>query len=262
MKRVIFGAGFTGSRVAELALARGESVVATVRSESRASELAGRGFAVTREPVVDVGLREVDESTHAIVCFPPDGETDARLASALRRAKAVSYVSTTGVYGDAEGTTDDRTPVTTEPTAHQARILAAEAAYRDVGGTVLRAPGIYGASRGLHVRVRSGQHRLPGEAGGYISRIHVDDLAALLLASAAHRGETFVVGDLEPIRQRDLVAWICDEYRCAYPPTVDPSEVHETLRRNRRVDPSRALAELGVALRYETFRVGMKSGER
>jgi nucleoside-diphosphate-sugar epimerase len=256
--RVVFGAGYTGSRVAELATARGEKVIATVRSEERARGLAGKGFQVTCEPVLAVAERVVDESAHAIVCFPPDGETDAKLAPLLARARAVSYISTTGVYGDTEGTIDDQTPVSPEPTPHQARILQAEEAYRAVRATVLRAPGIYGPDRGLHVRVRTGAHRLPGDAAGWSSRIHVDDLATLLLASDAVRGETFVVGDLEPARQRDVVAWICEEYACAYPPTVPPEQVHETLRRNRRVDPTRALRVLGVELRYPSFRSGMK----
>jgi nucleoside-diphosphate-sugar epimerase len=255
--RVVLGAGYTGSRVAELAAGRGEDVIAVVRSEERASKLEGRSFRVSREPVLELAAR-LDEAADVVICFPPDGTTDALLAPLLARARSVSYVSTTGVYGDAEGVIDDTTPVTASPTPSQARVLAAEAAYRAIGATVLRAPGIYGPDRGLHVRVVSGAHRLPGEARNFISRIHADDLAALLLASSDVRGETFVVGDLEPAAHRDVVAWICEEHGCAMPPTVAPEEVHETLRRNRRVDASRALSVLNVRLRYPSFRDGMK----
>jgi nucleoside-diphosphate-sugar epimerase len=256
--RVVLGAGFTGSRVAELAARRGEEVVAAVRSEARARALEGRGFAVTREPVLDLAARVSGDETDFVICFPPDGATDAALAPLLTHARSVSYVSTTGVYGDAEGIIDDATPVTSTPTPAQARVLSAEAAYRAVRGTVLRAPGIYGPDRGLHVRVVAGAHRLPGEARSFISRIHADDLAALLLAASTVRGETFVVGDLEPAAHGEVVAWICNEHGCAMPPTVPPEEVHETLRRNRRVDPRRALRVLGVTLRYPSFRLGMK----
>ncbi len=257
--RIVLGAGYTGSRVAELAARRGEDVVATVRSEERAHRVAGSGlFRVTREHVIDVAKQLVDEATHVIVCFPPDDVTDVELAPLLARARAVSYLSTTGVYGDANGVVDDTTPVTGTPTPPSARVLRAEAAYRAVGATVLRAPGIYGPDRGLHVRVSTGKHQLPGEGRGFVSRIHVDDLAALLLASDAVRGETFVVGDLEPAAQRDVVAWICEEYGCAFPPSVPPEQVHETLRRDRRIDPTRALRVLGVTLRHPSFRSGMR----
>lgn len=255
--RVVFGAGYAGSRAAELAAGRGERVVATVRSESRAASLVGRGFEVTREPVLEVAKRYVTEEAHAIVCFPPDGVTDERLAPLLSRARAVTYVSTTGVYGDARGVIDDDTPVTTSPSPSIARVLSAEGAYREVGATVLRAPAIYGPDRGLHVRVASGVHALPGDGAGYTSRIHADDLAAILLATERVRGETFVVGDEEPARQRDVVAWICAEYGCAFPPSVPEEGVHETLRRDRRVDSRRALRVLGVELGFRSYREGM-----
>lgn len=254
---VVFGAGFTGSRVATLAAATGARVVGTVRSEGRAASLVGLGFEVTREPVLEVAARRVGAGTHVIVTFPPDGETDALLAPLLAGAAAVSYVSTTGVYGDAEGTIDDRTPVTTHPAPSHARVLEAEALYRAVGATVLRAPGIYGPGRGLHVRVLRGEHRLPGAGENYTSRIHVDDLSALLLASRRVRGETFVVGDAEPARQCDFVEFLVRTYGCARPPSVPEEQVHETLRRNRRVDPRRALDVLGVTLSYPTYREGV-----
>lgn len=250
---VVFGAGFTGARVAALATGRGEEVVAVVRSAERAASLAGEPFRVLRDPVVDVARAFVGADTHAIVCFPPDGTTDAALAPLLVGAAAVSYVSTTGVYGDREGRVDDATPVAAGPSPR----LDAEEAYRRVGGTVLRAPGIYGPERGLHVRVRSGAHALPGDGANVMSRIHVDDLAELLLASRAVRGETFVVGDLEPAPQREVVAWICREYGCPMPPSVPPQQVHESLRRDRRIDVSRALSVLGVTLRHPTYREGM-----
>ena len=247
--------------VAEAARRLGDEVVASVRSDARAEVLRARGFAVTQAPVVDVAERYVSKDTHLLICFPPDGKTDAALAPWLQSAGAISYVSSTGVYGDTQGIIDDETSLPPKPTVGQARILDAEAIYRAAGAVVLRAPGIYGRDRGLHIRVTSGMHRLPGDGAGYTSRIHAEDLATLLLASAREslRGETFVVGDLEPARQCDIVRWICNTYGCPYPASVPEQEVHETLRRNRRVDPTRALAKLDVVLRYPSYRDGMNS---
>ncbi|CAN5790346.1 SDR family oxidoreductase [soil metagenome] len=259
LERIVFGAGMTGTRVAELACARGENVIAVVRSAESAARLANRGFAVTRDSAIDVARRAVTQATHAIVCFPPDGSTDATLAPLLARARAVSYVSTTGVYGDREGTIDDRTAVATGASSDAQRPrLDAEAAYRAIGGTILRAPGIYGPNRGLHLRVVRGLHAMPGDGSGMMSRIHVDDLSELLLASPAVHGETYVVGDLAPAPQREVVEWICAEYNCPMPPSVAPEAVHDTLRRNRRIDPGRVLRDLAVTLRYPTYRDGMK----
>lgn len=240
---LVLGCGFTGRAVAHLALARGLRVVGTVRSDASAERLRSEGIATS--PV------EAGPHTHVIVCFPPD--RDAELAPSFAHAGAVTYVSTTGVYGD--GAVDDTTPV--DRAGRNAPRLAAEDAWRAIGATVLRCPGIYGADRGIHVRMKRGEHRIPGDGSRHTSRIHVEDLATLLLATRDVRGETFVVGDLSPAPQREVCAWIAEHHGVPFPPLVPMEEVHETLRSDRRVDPSRALARLGVTLRYPTYRDGM-----
>lgn len=256
---VVFGAGYAGSRVCEAATRRGLTVLAVVRSQLSAGSLQGRGFEVSTAPADEIAKARVGRATHALVTFPPDNTCDVSLAPLLARARAVSYLSTTGVYQDLEGVIDDSTSLPAKPSPKYADILATEALYRAVGAAVLRSPGIYGPDRGIHVRLRKGDFKLSGDGSGYGSRIHVEDLAELLLASAQAPGETFVVGDLEPTRQRDMVSWLCQTHGLPFPPSAPLEEVHETLRRNRRVDGSRALRRLGVELRYPNYRVGFKS---
>jgi nucleoside-diphosphate-sugar epimerase len=251
---IVFGAGFTGGKVCELALARGLTVLGVVRSEDSAAALRARGVEVTTRDAVEVAAANVGPETHALVTFPPAGATDAALAPLLAGARAVSYLSTTGVYEDLEGVVDDTTPLPAKPSPKYAAVLAAEAQYRAVAAAVLRSPGIYGAERGIHVRLARGNFKLSGDGSRYGSRIHVEDLAALLLASAATPRETFVVGDLEPCRQSDMVAWLCQELNLPFPASAPLSEVHETLRRNRRIDSSRALRRLGITLKYPSYR--------
>jgi nucleoside-diphosphate-sugar epimerase len=152
---------------------------------------------------------------------------------------------------------DDATPLPASPSPKYAAVLAAEDAYRAVGAAVLRSPGIYGSDRGIHVRLARGDFRLSGDGSRFGSRIHVEDLAELLLASAKTPGETFVVGDREPCRQRELVSWLCDRLGLPFPASAPLEQVHETLRRNRRVDASRALDRLGVTLRFPSYREGL-----
>jgi nucleoside-diphosphate-sugar epimerase len=253
---IVFGAGYAGSRVCEAACRRKLSVVAVVRGAQSAERLHGRGFEVSVQAATHVAKKRVGPNTHAIITFPPDGSTDAALAPLLSRARAVSYLSTTGVYQELEGVIDDETALPHDTSDKYGRVLFAEEQYRRVGAAVLRSPGIYGPDRGIHLRLRRGEFKLSGDGSGYGSRIHVEDLAELLLASARTPGETFVVGDLEPTRQRDMVTWLCEKMGVAFPPSAPMHEVHETLRRNRRVDPSRALLLLGVSLKYPSYREG------
>lgn len=259
---VVFGAGYAGSRVAEAAARRGRSTLAVVRSEASAQALRARGLRATTLDACSVARESVTPATHAVVTFPPAGAVDAELAALLLKARAVSYLSTTGVYEALEGVIDDDTPLPTVPSLKYAAVRAAEAAYRAVGGAVLRSPGIYGHERGIHVRLARGEFKLSADGSRYGSRIHVEDLAELLLASAKTPGETFVVGDLEPCRQRDMVTWLCERLGLPFPESAPLDQVHETLSRNRRVNPARALERLGVNLKYPTYREGTPLPER
>lgn len=255
---LILGCGYAGGAVARLARERGLGVLATVRSEAHAHTLEQAGIGVLQTPALDAGIAaHVDERTHVVVAFPPDGATDARIAPLLSKARAITYISSTGVYGEHTGHLDDATPLPVLSSERAARILSAEAVYRDAGATVLRCPGIYGPDRGLHMRIWRGEHRIPGDGTRSMSRIHIDDLAAFVLASAAVHGETFVVGDLAPVPQIEVVRFICETYGLALPESVPLHEVHETLRADRKVDPSRALTRLSVSLRFPSFREGM-----
>jgi nucleoside-diphosphate-sugar epimerase len=255
---LVLGAGYVGSHVARAAGERGFSVVCTTRSEEARRVLERDGFRTLVSDELDEDIAsEVTSETHVVVAFPPDDHTDARVAPALAGAHSVVYVSSTGVYGERRGLVDDATEVPRPPAPRARRILEAESAYRAIGATVLRCPGIYGAERGLHRRVLRGEHRIPGDGSRTLSRIHVVDLAELLLAASKVRGETFVVGDLAPAPHVDVVRFVCDTYGVPMPPSVPIGDVHDSLRADRRIDGSRALALLGVTLRFPSYREGM-----
>jgi len=264
-KLLILGCGYTGSRVLEQGLARGLEVTATVRSEASASgprAIAARfPAAVARTIVAPVLTREVvgsvGKDTHVVVAFPSDGHTDATVAPWLADAFSVAYISSTGVYGEVRGRIDDTTPLPAARDDRGRRLLDAEQQYRAIGGTVLRSPGIYGPDRGLHRRVQRGEHRIPGDGSRFTSRIHADDLAQFALAAAGVRGETFVVGDEKPVPHLEIVRFVCERYGLPLPPSVPFDEVHASLRADRAIDASRARAQLGVKLRYPTYREGL-----
>jgi nucleoside-diphosphate-sugar epimerase len=261
-KVVVLGGGYTGAAVLVRAIAAGLESRVTVRRPEAAPALVALGARVLVMPELGAEIAEhVDLETHVVVTFPPDGATDARVADAIGpaggRVAALTYLSASSVYGARRGVIDAATPTTETPTGPEARRLEAEAIWRARGATVLRCPAIYGEDRGLHVRVLSGAHRIPGDGSGWISRIHVEDLAALVLASPRAPGETFVVGDDEPAPHREVVAFICAAHGVPLPPAAPLEEVHPSLRGDRRIDGREALARLGVSLRYPSYRAGM-----
>jgi len=262
---LVLGVGQVGEAALQLAhTANPQRVLrATTRSAARAEALAALGatpIVLGADDDADAVRAAVHPGDEVLVTFPPDGASDARLADAARAARRVVYISTTGVYGAVSGRVDDDTPVDPEAPRAAPR-LAAEACWRAAGAIVLRAPAIYSAASGLHKRLRAGTHRLVEDGSKYVSRIHADDLAALALAAlerAAPRS-TYVVGDHEPAPQREVVAWLCARLGLPLPPAVAVSEAPPTLRGNRQVDARRVLRELGVTLRYPTYRDGYEA---
>ena len=100
----VFGLGYSALRLAERLKARGTTVAGTVRSEDKAAALRADG--VRAEVWNGQGLPDIPDGAHWLVTLPPDeaGCPAARVATyAEPGAASVTYLSTTGVYGDPWG---------------------------------------------------------------------------------------------------------------------------------------------------------------
>lgn len=256
---VILGCGFTGVAAAVSAFATGRPVTGTVRKEGtalRSLRTMGLDLLVAPQLTADLIAPRV-EGADVLVTFPPDGRTDEALAAVMGRARAVVYVSSTGVYGERVGRIDEDTPTDAREPKAAAR-LHAETVWRDAGATVLRAAGIYGPGRGLHRRLIEGSYRVPGDGSRVVSRVHVDDLAAMALGCLARglRGECFAAADDAPVPQAEVVRWLCAGLGLPWPPTVAVTDAPETLRHDRSVVNARVKAATGLTLRFPTWREG------
>lgn len=271
---LILGCGFTGRRVARRLVAAGHAVAATARDAGSLSELAAAGVRTVSfdalAPDAADQLRRIARPECAVLySIPtvrtPDGmvEPAPALAPALEGpASRVVYLSTTGVYGELHDVDE-----TTEPapaTERQRLRLAAEQAF--VAGPwetlILRPAAIYGPGRGVHEAVREGRYRLGGagpDAGSnFVSRIHVDDLAAIA-AQGLDSGLTgaYPVADREPCSSREIAEWCADLVGRTLPDPVSADRLSETRRSDRRVDGSAIFARLGVPLLYPSYRQGI-----
>jgi len=178
--------------VARLLAAGGERVLATTRGAEGADI---PGVEMVRlsldEPQSLARLAERIEPGARVLHSVPlveaaEGWTDptpALLNMLGERQGRVVYLSTTGVYGAQRDV--DETTQTAPRTARERLRLDAE--NHVLGGVrnsiVLRPAAIYGPGRGIHVSMRLGRFKLMGAGENYVSRIHVDDLAALAAAA-------------------------------------------------------------------------------
>ncbi|MFP5456684.1 MAG: SDR family NAD(P)-dependent oxidoreductase [Alphaproteobacteria bacterium] len=251
---LIFGPGYTASRIGTAAESRGFSV-----------ERIGRA----QLPDSDGVAAAIGRATHILSSVPPEGDGDPvldRYADALAGAGAawIGYLSSTGVYGDAQGAwVDESAPVGQgRRTARSAADQAWAALHPQV--RIFRLPGIYGPGRSPLDRVRAGQaHRvdLPGQV---FSRIHVDDIVGAVLASFDRRPPgLYNISDDRPVSQNLVVEAACALLGLAPPPLlpIEQAGLSPMARafyaENRRVANGKAKRLLGWVPRYPDYRAGL-----
>lgn len=264
----ILGCGYTGRRVARRLLARGVAVTATTRDPERLADLAALGAKVLRLDLSDdpsaASVAEAARGT-AVLLSVPTLRLDEKLAeptphivAALGdRPSRLVYLSTSGVYGAAKQV-DETTPPA--PATERQRLRwAAEEAVRTAPcpSLILRPAAIYGPGRGVHWRLARGEFRLLGDGSNYVSRIHVDDLAATAEAALLSR-ETgaYPVADDCACMSREIVEHCCRLLGIPVPPSASAAELSESRRSNRRVDGGAIRRLLGVELSFPSYREG------
>ena len=251
----IFGLGYSAGHVRFAAQARGMAVSAT----GREGELA---FADA--PAV---LERLADATHVLSSVPPDRATghdpvlDA-YGTALG-GKWLGYLSSTGVYGDAAGAwVDESTPV---GSGRRTARAACDAGWLALGARVFRLPGIYGPGRSAFERIATGQaHRidLPGQV---FSRIHVDDIAACVLAGFDAPPGAYNIADDLPASSNAVIEEACRLAGVAAPALLSLEEagLSEEARgfyaENRRVANGKARRVLGWRPLYPTYRDGLRA---
>lgn len=192
---LLVGCGYVGTR---LARTLGASVSALVRSPASVRALAAEGILAhgvdLDQTPLDLGLADPPEAVVYLAPPPEAGTEDLRLARFLAalgaaQPRVVVYLSTTGVYGDAQGAAvDEATPPRPREDRSRRRLdaearAAAWCAARGARCVVLRVPAIYGPHRLPLDRLQRGEPVLREEDAGPGNRIHVDDLVAACLAA-------------------------------------------------------------------------------
>jgi nucleoside-diphosphate-sugar epimerase len=315
---LIFGAGFIGEHVAKRAAARGFSILGTTRRVGdRELELAQRHirpliFDGSRPLSDDLIDRHLASVTHVLSTVPPLEGVDpvlAHHARTLQRARMpalrwLGHLSTTAVYG-AQTDVDERSEPAPATVVENLRFLieqewaalAGADAAAQVPVHIFRPASVYGPGRGPQQVLRTGDAVAIEKPGHSTSRIHVEDLAAAIVASmeqamemppataaiaaAAPSGgasgdakasapaavHSYVLADSEPAPPSEVLRYAASIYGRPPPPSISFEKVEKRLSAaqrafwsaNMRVASAGTLARLGVELRYPSYREGLRA---
>jgi len=247
----IFGLGYSAARIAAAAEAQGWQVLSTGRAGTLSFDDAGS---------VRLALADSDQVLSSV---PPaaDGDPVLNRYGDMLAGQRLTYLSSTGVYGDCGGAwADERAPT---GTGRRTARSEADAAWLARGARVLRLPGIYGPGRSALDRVREGAARRIELPGQVFSRVHVDDIVqAALLAFDAPAG-AYNIADDEPCSQNTVIEHACRLLGAEFPPlqSLDEAQLSPMARgfyaENRRVANGKARRVLGWRPDYPTYREGL-----
>lgn len=277
-----FGLGYSAGYLAHDLLARGWHLTGTSTRAIGAARLQARGIdglvfdGRTRAPEVAEALQS---ATHILLSIPPDADGDpayrafADDIAASPSVAWIGYLSTVGVYGDANGGWVDEETEARPASERGQRRLDAENEWIAFGGRtgkavmVFRLPGIYGPGRSTIDDLRAGEARRIIKVGQVFNRIHVEDIAASIAASIAKptHGRVYNVTDDEPGPPQDVVAFGAELLGLPVPPGLDfaTADLSPMARgfysESKRVSNARLKAELGVTLKYPNYRDGLRS---
>lgn len=249
----IFGLGYSAKRIRTAAEARGWAVSGT-GSEGE--------IAFDDEDGVRAALRT---ASHVLSSVPP-GETGDPVLDRYGDALGhpwLGYLSSTGVYGDAGGAwVDENAPI---GGGRRSARSDADAAWLGRGARVFRLPGIYGPGRSALDRVAEGRaHRidLPEQV---FSRVHVDDIAAGVIAGLEGPAGAYNLADDLPASQNAVIEEACRLLGLAPPPmqSLDEAALSPQARafyaENRRVANGKAKRVLGWQPAFPTYREGLRA---
>ena len=175
------------------------------------------------------------------------------------------YISTTGVYGPAEG---DWVDETTPPNPQRDGGKASLAAEQHLGenSIVLRLGGIYGPDRIPYLaKLRAGEP-IAAPSEGWLNLIHVDDGAAVILAAEiwaktqAAGQHTFCVCDGQPVVRGDYYREVARRIGAEPPQFVAPEPASPAAARaaaNRRISNAKLQQELKYKFAYPSYREGL-----
>ncbi len=283
---ICFGLGYSAEHYVAAFGQKFDRIVGTMRSEERAAVLNAnddrrlQALVFDGQSVSPKLQQAIVAADAALISIPQDADGDPVLRACgdafaqAQHLRSIVYLSTVGVYGDRGGDWCDEETPPSPASARGRERFAAEQAWRDFGErrgiavAILRLAGIYGPGRSALTQVARGGARRIVKPGQIFNRIHVADIAQAIDAAFTHAvSGIFNVADDEPSPPGDPLVFAAQLLGVAPPPEIPFAEAAPSMspmalsfwRECRRVRNDKLKRQLGVVLRYPSYREGLKA---
>ena len=220
-------------------------------------------------------LFELDSSNKILVSIPPINKIDFVLKMFNKSLKKnsldwVTYLSATSVYGDAKG---EWVNENTEPKPSSQRGIARLNAennwlklYKNYNLPIqiLRLSGIYSIENNIIKRLKMGTLKIVEQRNHYFSRIHVEDIAEILMLSLNqfNSGQILNISDDYPCSNEEIAKYAASLMKMNIPKKIKTEEIKsemlkEFYKDSKKVSNQKMRKFFNYNLKYPTFKEGL-----
>jgi len=285
-KLFCFGYGYVAQALAETlkAMEPGQWTIAgTTRDLNKQrymkNELGVQAWLFDSDHPLDDPLNALDGTTHMLFSIPPDDSGDPAFnfhAEDILMMDTIQWaglLSTTAVYGDRDGGWVDEESEQRPTNKRGSRRSLVEAQWLSLHANerfpvhIFRLAGIYGPGRSALDAVRAGNSRRIDKPGHAFNRIHIDDIVQTLIASMhkINAGRAYNVSDDYPAPSHEVIGMAAELLGMIPGPLIPFEQADQApMARsfyldNKRVKNDRIKNELGVILKYPSYKEGLQA---
>ena len=190
-------------------------------------------------------IKNLEKSDHILVSIPPREGTDLVIKNFSNiiencKAKWITYLSATSVYGDHKGEWVNEESKTKPITSNGIDRLSAEKLWlslnlnKKIPLQIFRLSGIYSNESNILARLKSGKAKIVNKQNNFFSRIYVEDIANILFESLSKfkPGEIYNISDDKPSSSEEVTLYGVKLLNMDKPKIIELKDIESEMLKN------------------------------
>jgi nucleoside-diphosphate-sugar epimerase len=220
-------------------------------------------------------IKKLKDADYILVSIPPINGTDIvikNFSNTLKNcnAKWITYLSATSVYGNHNGEWVDENSITKPRSTNGIARLVAErlwlslSAEKNLPVQIFRLSGIYSSKSNVLVRLKSGTINLINKQNHFFSRIHVEDIAEILLKSlySFKTGEIYNISDDKPSSSEEVTLYGVKLLNIDKPKMINVKDIESEMLKNfykdsKKISNKKMKDFFNYSLKFPTYVEGL-----
>jgi len=220
-------------------------------------------------------VRKLKEADYILVSIPPINGIDLVIKNFSKtikncKAKWITYLSTTSVYGDHKGEWVNEESITRPTFQNGIARLVAENSWlalredKNFPIQIFRLSGIYSNKRNILVRLKLGNVNLINKKNHFFSRIHVEDIAGILFQSLSSfkPGEIYNISDDKPSSSEEVTLYGAKLLNINKPKMIEVKDIESEMLKNfykdsKKINNKKTKSFFNYNLKFPTYVEGL-----